>query len=169
MSSRGAGNAFYFVGSVSAAAAAAQSNMRERRRGRRRADSDGGVGVVGGLGPGTAWGGVKGYVVRLEAWHCTCAAFAFAAVQGEAVRLSWEVEPLELGAEPRGTRAETETEPEWTFGGTSLDGLVADEGVPVCKHLLACLLAERWSAVLGSFVVERRAGREEIAGIVANV
>ncbi|KAK3304205.1 uncharacterized protein B0T15DRAFT_232819 [Chaetomium strumarium] len=161
VSSRGAGNAFYFVGSASAAAAATQSSMRGRRRGRRRADSDGGA--------GTAIAGKKGYVVRLEAWHCTCAAFAFATVQGEAVRSSWEVESLELGAELRETGVEREIEPEWSFGGTSLDGLVAGEGIPVCKHLLACVLAERWSAVLGGYVVECRAGREEIAGIVADV
>jgi hypothetical protein len=64
---------------------------------------------------------------------------------------------------------------EWTFGGASLDGSAAGagagagEGVPVCKHLLACLLAERWSVALGRYVVERRVGREEMAGIVADV
>jgi hypothetical protein len=51
----------------------------------------------------------------------------------------------------------------------SLDGLAGGEGVPVCKHLLACVLAEKWSAALGRFVVERRVSREEMAGIVAKV
>jgi len=41
--------------------------------------------------------------------------------------------------------------------------------VPVCKHLLACLLAERWEAALGGYVIERRVGREEMAGIAAEV
>lgn len=65
----------------------------------------------------------------------------------------------------------TETDMEWSFGGMSLDGLAAGagEGVPVCKHLLACLLADRWSVALGRYVVERRVGREEMAGIVADV
>ncbi|KAK4240267.1 hypothetical protein C8A03DRAFT_31655 [Achaetomium macrosporum] len=168
-SPRGPGNAFYLVGSASAAAAAAQTSMRERRRRKRRAESAGEAEGVGDIGSGMAAAGKKGYVVRLEAWHCTCAAFAFAAVQGEAVRPSWEVEPLEFGAEVGDMGAETEAEPEWSFGGMSLDGLEAGEGVPVCKHLLACLLAERWSAALGRYVIERRAEREEIAGIVADV
>ncbi|KAK0634723.1 hypothetical protein B0T17DRAFT_514141 [Bombardia bombarda] len=56
----------------------------------------------------------------------------------------------------------------WSFGGMTLDGSDGG-GVPICKHLLACLLAERWSAALGRYVVERRVGRDEMAGIVADV
>ena len=41
-------------------------------------------------------------------------------------------------------------------------------GVPCCKHLLACLLAERWHAALGSYVMGRRVGKEEMAGIIAD-
>ena len=40
------------------------------------------------------------------------------------------------------------------------------EEVPLCKHLLACLLAERWEVVKGS-VEERVVGREEMAGWAA--
>ncbi len=40
------------------------------------------------------------------------------------------------------------------------------EEVPLCKHLLACVLAERWGMVRG-MVEEREAGREEIAGWAA--
>lgn len=35
--------------------------------------------------------------------------------------------------------------------------------VPLCKHLLACVLAERW-VVAGSMVGEREVGREEMGG-----
>jgi hypothetical protein len=60
---------------------------------------------------------------------------------------------------------------EWSFGGMSLDGIEAGagEGVPVCKHLLACLLAERWGTALGQYVAEREVVKEEMAGIVAEV
>jgi hypothetical protein len=77
------------------------------------------------------------------------------------------------GEEEEGVSAGTELD--WSFGGMSCDGLdlgggdTAGEGVPVCKHLLACLLAERWSVALGRYVVERRVGGEEMAGIVADV
>lgn len=61
--------------------------------------------------------------------------------------------------------------PKWSFGGASYDGTQGreSEGVPCCKHLLACLLAERWHAALGGHIVERRMGREEMAGIIADV
>jgi hypothetical protein len=55
-------------------------------------------------------------------------------------------------------------EKEWEFGGFSADG-VDGGSVPICNHLLACLLAERWEGVLGSYVKEREVGREEMAGI----
>lgn len=105
-------------------------------------------------GPGTL------YTVRLEAWNCSCAAFAFSAFPGSGTSQSlWKV--------PHDDRdgAEAETEPErkggeWEFGGLSLD----EESVPVCKHLLACLLGERWD-VLGRYVREREVGREEMAGL----
>lgn len=58
---------------------------------------------------------------------------------------------------------EVEKEQEWEVGGLSVDGL--DGGsVPVCKHLLACVLGEWWGGVLGRYVKEREVGREEMAG-----
>ncbi|KAH6640681.1 hypothetical protein F5144DRAFT_599363 [Chaetomium tenue] len=162
----GRGNAFYLVQSAAAVEAA-----RERRRRRKHSDDGDEADGVGGMGMGSQ---EKGYIVRLDAWHCSCAAFAFAAVQGEITasygRAGGE---REMGfeyasAEPSGVSVEAA---EWSFGGMSLDGLEAGdgEGVPVCKHLLACLLAERWDAALGQYVVERRVRKEEMAGIVADV
>ena len=53
----------------------------------------------------------------------------------------------------------------WEFGGASRDG--QDGGaVPVCKHLLAVVLADRWE-VLSGMVSERWVGREEMAGLGA--
>lgn len=75
---------------------------------------------------------------------------------------------------------EGEGEEGWEFGGMSSDGVGAlhggegDEGrggnvPPCCKHLLACVLAERWAVGLGGYVNERVVSREEMAGIFADV
>lgn len=44
--------------------------------------------------------------------------------------------------------------------------LLVGEDVPLCKHLLASLLAERWD-MIGEMVEERVVGREEMAGWAA--
>ncbi|EPE36300.1 hypothetical protein GLAREA_05638 [Glarea lozoyensis ATCC 20868] len=96
------------------------------------------------------------YHVRLEAWNCTCAAFTFSAFPSYGATIKpWEHPPHNSnGAEEKMERDG------WEFGGLS-----QDEGVVVCKHLLACLLVERWGDVLGGMVKERRVGREEMAGL----
>ncbi|KAI6364938.1 hypothetical protein MCOR25_005535 [Pyricularia grisea] len=115
----------------------------------------------------------KTYVVHLAAWNCTCAAFAFSAFPGDgggggggAVdSASSSSTATESPLPPPST-----TQPrELDFGGLSLDGTRGREaqGVPCCKHLLACLLADRWDGVLGRYVVVRRVGREEMAGVLA--
>ncbi|KAJ9133569.1 hypothetical protein NKR23_g10652 [Pleurostoma richardsiae] len=114
----------------------------------------------------------QAYIVHVQAWNCTCAAFAFSAFPGGGTP-----GPADVQEEPP-QEAETETDGEsgggsasgWEFGGLSSDGTDGDgsEGVPCCKHLLACVLAERWE-VLGRYVVERMVEREEVAGVVADV
>ncbi|KAK3321422.1 hypothetical protein B0T19DRAFT_265516 [Cercophora scortea] len=187
---------------------------------------------------GTGGGGGGQYIVRLGAWNCTCAAFAFAAfpVMEETVKAgegegeggdalqqqterqlpitsttaatlindstdteqvtSDEQPPLESTSTVPSTsisnnnkqgHEDASQEEKWSFGGLSTDGRTYETNnnsssnnsnsssggiggaVPVCKHLLACLLAERWSAALGRYIVVRRVGREEMAGIVADV
>ena len=55
----------------------------------------------------------------------------------------------------------------WTFGGLSLPFMAGGgSGVPVCKHLLACVLGERMG-MLGAFVEERVVSRGEGAGLGA--
>lgn len=117
----------------------------------------------------------KSYVVRLAAWNCTCAAFAFAAFPGGGSRgfgrAGREAGDGTMGGdgaagggsggEEAGTGGEGGA---WEFGGVSLD-----RDVPCCKHLLACLLAERWEGALGRYVEERRVGRNEMAGMVADI
>jgi hypothetical protein len=53
--------------------------------------------------------------------------------------------------------------------GTALGGLLRGKGardLPMCKHLLACVLVERIEA-LQTYVEERRVSWEEIAGWAA--
>ncbi|KAM7187907.1 hypothetical protein V8F20_010776 [Naviculisporaceae sp. PSN 640] len=121
-------------------------------------------------------GGQRAYIVRLDAWNCTCAAFAFASFSEPEAPLQEEEEEGEgeggeLGEDENshpGSRKE-----EWSFGGMTLSQ--RDEPndspppPPLCKHLLACLLAERWNEALGRYVVERQVSKEEMAGIVAEI
>ncbi|KAK4186032.1 hypothetical protein QBC35DRAFT_388146 [Podospora australis] len=118
--------------------------------------------------------GQRRYIVHLQAWNCTCAAFAFSSVQDVQVGLdSLEIVDLDSLGIPEANEgvAAGEANEVWSFGGMSLDGTSQTEGggVPICKHLMACLLAARWTAALGGYVTEKRIGVEEMAGIVADV
>lgn len=130
--------------------------------GRRRAFARDGDGARTGAGQ-------TSYIVHATPWNCTCAAFAFAAFP----LLAASVHPAARSDEGKvGEEEEEEEDDVWGFGGMSFDGEGEgeDEGAvpPCCKHLLACVLAERW-AVLGGYVNERRVGREELAGIFADI
>ncbi|KAI0406935.1 hypothetical protein F4802DRAFT_60457 [Xylaria palmicola] len=130
------------------------------------------------------------YVVRLESWNCTCAAFAFAAFpplpssssassflpsMSETAAHRYQILPAAASMEDAGpgdmdatTRSEDAAQT-WEFGGLSTDGKDGAGGVPCCKHLLACVLAEKWGAVLGGYVEERLVGREEAAGLIGEL
>ncbi|ROW17265.1 hypothetical protein VPNG_01261 [Cytospora leucostoma] len=164
----------YMVRSAAAAAAAQKPTRRS---------------YGGGPGADTATpagGAQRTYVVQTAAWNCTCAAFAFSAfppaagmagVTGEGDGLDGEGAPpgLRVAADDREDEEESAGGLEWQFGGLSFDGGGDDldgdgEAVPpCCKHLLACVLAERWDAALGRYVVQRMIGREELAGIFADI
>ena len=99
------------------------------------------------------------YEVRLQAWNCSCAAFAFAAFSRE-----WDrAETVDEGGgiHDEGPRQGGKESQEWQVGGVSLG-----EDVPICKHLLACVLAERVDG-LSTFVDEKAVGRGELAGWAA--
>lgn len=71
-----------------------------------------------------------------------------------------------------GSSGDADSRRAWEFGGLSADGRdggADGSNVPCCKHLLACVLAERWDAVLGGYVEERLVGREEGAGLVGDL
>jgi hypothetical protein len=125
-----------------------------RRRGR--------PGAAAATAPSLGGGGGT-YAVHLSAWNCTCATFAFAAYAGGGGGLG-EKEGEGGGEEGKeGGKASLE-EGGWRFGGLSLGS-----EVPCCKHILACVLSERWAEVLGGYVQVRTVGREEFAGLAAEI
>ncbi|KAI0457315.1 hypothetical protein F5B21DRAFT_465047 [Xylaria acuta] len=126
--------------------------------------------------------GGRVYIVRLESWNCTCAAFAFSAfpplpsptfssASEPGYLISPALDPQEEGKDDDDAMSSDEdTARTWEFGGLSADGKDGGGGgVPCCKHLLACVLAEKWNAVLGGYMEERLVGREEGAGLVGDL
>ncbi|KAI2624562.1 hypothetical protein GGS26DRAFT_203350 [Hypomontagnella submonticulosa] len=112
------------------------------------------------------------YVVRLDAWNCTCAAFAFAAFpRGEESYIADADADAASVVAGAGDEGGSGGGLGWEFGALSRDGTEGSgmAGVPCCKHLLACVLAERWRGLLGGYVDERVVGRQEAAGLVADI
>ncbi|MCJ1404389.1 hypothetical protein MMC11_007614 [Xylographa trunciseda] len=93
-------------------------------------------------------GSATSYEVRLDAWNCSCAAFTFSAFTGVGVSSQGRENGIGM----------TEEEEPW-FGSL----LRGDDSMPVCKHLLACVLVEKCAQFRG-FVEERIVGKEEAAG-----
>ena len=160
-----------------------RSAQQPSRRGRRAVEA-----LNEGGGPGPT------YVVQTRAWNCSCAAFAFSAFPAEGAAPVYRISSSSSysasssrhgAAAGRHQQAEdgrpgVDDDDTWDFGGMSRDGLdsgrgsedaaaVSTGGVPCCKHLLACVLAERWTDVLGAYVAEKRVGKEEAAGLVAGI
>ncbi|KAL8718611.1 MAG: hypothetical protein Q9225_004274 [Loekoesia sp. 1 TL-2023] len=114
-------------------------------------------------------GSGQNYEVRLKAWNCSCPAFAFASVAclGNAGfdSLTFGDGSDEVGEGAGGGNGKDGGRSE---GGGRFGGLVDGEGnMPVCKHLLACLLAECWSGFEG-FMEKRVVGKEEMGGWAAS-
>ncbi|KAF2767534.1 hypothetical protein EJ03DRAFT_147254 [Teratosphaeria nubilosa] len=94
------------------------------------------------------------YEVRLEAWSCSCPAFAFSAFPSTFTDTTAEQEVVDdvgSSVHPHG----------WQIGGLSLGS-----EVPICKHLLACVLVEHGNA-FSHMVEERMVSAEELAGWAA--
>ncbi|MCJ1385472.1 hypothetical protein MMC17_008595 [Xylographa soralifera] len=96
-------------------------------------------------------GSATSYEVRLDAWNCSCAAFTFSAFKG----IGMIVHGHEDGSN------KVDREKPW-FGGLAR----GEDSIPVCKHLLACVLVERCGVFKG-FVEERIVGQDEVAGWAA--
>ncbi|KAE8378727.1 hypothetical protein BDV26DRAFT_261097 [Aspergillus bertholletiae] len=86
----------------------------------------------------------KGYEVRLQAWNCTCPTFTFATFR--------DLGPELAGDDPyRGDTSRSQHVSGvrcYPFGG-SLTRRPMKWSHPVCKHLLACVLAARCPALSG--------------------
>ena len=101
--------------------------------------------------------GGSSYEVRLKAWNCSCPAFTFSAVNATE-SYGREGDMDEDGPEEGPIDAES---------GSNYGGLTLEKGaVPLCKHLLACFLSEKYKP-LSSCVEERVVGRDEAAGWAA--
>ncbi|CUS11535.1 unnamed protein product [Tuber aestivum] len=88
------------------------------------------------------------YEVRTKAWSCSCSRFAFEAFGGLGV---WGEDKQEVDGEGEGG------EDGWRWGGK-----IGGGSPPVCKHLVACVLTERCSEMLGGYIIEKRVGLEEL-------
>jgi hypothetical protein len=97
----------------------------------------------------------KRYIVHLNAWNCSCASFVFDAFPSHHISTTDDAQqlPSEEGA--------------WSFGGTSME--IGGDTPPCCKHLLACLLVDKWSGMFGMYVEDRVVSREDMAGIIADM
>lgn len=91
------------------------------------------------------------YEVRLKAWNCSCPAFAFSAFPASTTANNDE------STAPEATDGIATSEP-WLFG-----GLTKSQDLPVCKHILACVLG-RYCKGFEGFVESREVSREEAAG-----
>lgn len=97
------------------------------------------------------------YEVRLRGWSCTCPAFTFASFAS-----------LENNNDSTRESHNHGDEDEYVHTREFFGGLLRGDGtaVPVCKHLLACLLVERGGRFEG-FVQEIEIGGDELAGWAA--
>ncbi|GAO46300.1 hypothetical protein SAICODRAFT_25265 [Saitoella complicata NRRL Y-17804] len=84
------------------------------------------------------------YEVRLTAWHCTCPSYTFSAFAGTSDTLN---APPSLSLETP-----------WVWGGMTLA-----KSPPLCKHLLACVLAECGGVLLEKMKEVGGATKEELA------
>ncbi|EMD87261.1 hypothetical protein COCC4DRAFT_150854 [Bipolaris maydis ATCC 48331] len=100
------------------------------------------------------------YQVRLTTWSCSCPAFTFAAFPASPDSSSI---PFANHANDNHDDNDTAQDHPWIFGGTTL----GDDMPPVCKHLLACLLAEKSNSLFGRFVNEKWVTVHEAAGWAA--
>lgn len=101
------------------------------------------------------------YEVRLEAWNCTCPAFAFAAVDfgGDNDESFGFLNGNVAEVKGSGQSAHRIEDKGKVYG-----GLMLGEGqMPICKHLLACLLVESWQP-FEAFLNEIIVSKDEMSG-----
>ncbi|GAB7340670.1 hypothetical protein MBLNU457_7062t1 [Dothideomycetes sp. NU457] len=115
------------------------------------------------------------YETRPWSWNCTCPAFVFAAFPATAFSSApphhhhhhhqhHHQDPVNLtdshDEDPRAQISEGHDvvgQRKWIAG-----GLMKGNDAPICRHLLACVLAEHCRALFGRFVKEREVSADEI-------
>ncbi|KAI9373740.1 hypothetical protein BJX61DRAFT_363004 [Aspergillus egyptiacus] len=131
----------------------------------------------------------KGYEVRLHAWNCTCPSFTISAFRGLGPEPSSPSSSSSSGVRSEkvdeGTpgdeyghaadvdlaAADAQSTPAYSFGGTLTQQ--PESAPPVCKHILACLLAAVCPSLGGGAQGVGGEGRfvelarEEVAGLCA--
>ncbi|KAK1815026.1 hypothetical protein LTR12_010544 [Friedmanniomyces endolithicus] len=105
----------------------------------------------------TAYEQTTYYEVRLNAWSCSCPAFAFSASPA----IPTEDQNRHQNHSHSDMCYGGKESPSWSFGGLS-----RGTGMPACKHLLACALVEH-SGMFADMVEERTVSMEEMAGWAA--
>ena len=128
----------FYVQSASATASSSKSNSRYRR-------------VYNPTG--------TYYEVRLDAWNCTCPAFAYSAFGG----------PADLGHEQASSGdgyAQTDSGTTESRGGCRFGGTATREGTgaPICKHILAAMLGKALPGLFGNGVDTKEVTAVEAAG-----
>ncbi|KAH8130760.1 hypothetical protein LI328DRAFT_21479 [Trichoderma asperelloides] len=99
----------------------------------------------------------KSYAVHIDAWSCNCDAFALDAYSN--YDMTGSTEQLQ---EPRISSGD--------FGSLVMDArLGLQEDFPCCKHLLACLLAEKWRGTPRGHVEDKYITKEELAAIIGGL
>lgn len=102
------------------------------------------------------------YEVHLTAWSCSCPAFAFAAFPASLP----SNDVMEDTANKRG-EADSNPDEDWfQQTGWRFSGLTRGSDAPACKHLIACMIAERCGGFAG-LVEEKEVGMEEVSGWAA--
>lgn len=112
--------------------------------------------------------------IHLKAWNCSCPAFAFAAFPADLHGgLNERAGTTDDNGNDQAYEDDGEGDEEWfnspTGTGWRFGGLTRGNAravPPVCKHLLACVIAERCGSFAG-LVEEREMGVEEVAGWAA--
>ena len=99
------------------------------------------------------------YEVRLDAWNCSCPAFAYSALGGA---LDLDLDQTRSEDEDGHTGSEMEgDEKEWRFGGTLTR---KGTGAPICKHILAATLGKGLPGLFGNAVEKKEVMAAEVAG-----
>lgn len=99
----------------------------------------------------------KSYAVHLDAWSCNCSGFALDAYSNyDVTSITKQLQESNI-----------------TSGGFGCLGMDArlglQEDFPCCKHLLACLLAEKWRGAPRDHVEDRYITKEELAAIIGGL